>query len=651
MRPSAQRLRSILLASAGASLILGALHGIYFDPLRKAETYTRDLRQCWGRKAERDPQLVFLAIDKNSVQLDTLFPDEVEASPALKLMKAGFPWSREVYALVTERLLQAGARIVCFDLLFPSPAPGDSAFRETLGKYPDRVLAGCDFVSENDGRGLSWRLDLPVETLFPRTRPLDPRLGYVTFWSDPDGSVRRARFQTSLEEMAGESKPSGEIFLSLEARILRGIGRADLVPPAGDRLFRFAGGPRTFESRSIYEIFVPEMWTQNFQDGAFFKNKIVFIGPEGSWSHDEHATPFRIIDGRGALMPGPEIHLNALNAALHSDYLSEPEWAEQLLALVLAGILGAALSLPRGPIVRAIFTGGALVAYGQICLLAYNRAGLLLLVILPSAIVGLTVALNIMADYRRERKEKDKIRSTLGQYVGENVVTEILRNPGAYLHSLAGVRKPVTVLFSDLRDFTSLTAKRPPPELIAQLNEYFSVMTEAVLAENGTVDKFVGDGMMAVWGNLRTDGPAADAQAALRCTLAMREGLARLNAKWLTEGWPVLRFGVGLNHGEATIGHVGSERKMDFTAIGEVVNTASRIEQLTSQLAHDILIGEPVAALAGDAFEIEPGGAVQVKGIAQPLPVFLLQGFRKSPMTPSRSSRPPAPALAHSRLL
>ncbi len=271
--------------------------------------------------------------------------------------------------------------------------------------------------------------------------------------------------------------------------------------------------------------------------------------------------------------------------------------------------------------------------------------------VLPSAIICASVAINIMTDYRRERKEKDEIRSTLSQYVGENVVREILQNPAAYLHSLAGVRKPVTVLFSDLRDFTQLTANRPPAELIAQLNEYFSVMTEAVLAENGTVDKFVGDGMMAVWGNLRTDGPQADAQAALRCTLAMREGLARLNVKWLAQGWPVLRFGVGLNHGEATIGHVGSERKMDFTAIGQVVNTASRIEQLTSRLGHDILIGEPVAALAGDEFEIEPGGAVPVKGIAKPLPVFLLRGRREATsVAPPRSARR-TPALALSRLL
>ncbi len=650
MRSSAQRLRSIAFASVGVSLFLGALHGIYFDPLRKAETYTRDLRQCWGQKASRDSQLVFMAIDKSSVQLDTLFPDEVDSSPALKLMKAGFPWSREVYSLVTERLLEAGARVVCFDLLFPSPGMGDAAFRETLDKHRGQVLIGGDFVGEDAGHGMSWRIDLPVETLLPRTRPTDPRMGYVTFWSDPDGSVRQARFQTSLEELSGSTEPPSEIFHSLESRILSAIGRSELIP-TGDQMFRFAGGPGTFKSHSIYEIFVSEMWRRNFQDGAYFKDKIVFIGPEGSWSHDEHATPFRIIDGKGALMPGPEIHLNALNAALHGDYLKVPERSGELLTVLLAGICGMALSLPRGPLFRAILTAGVLVAYIQVCLMAYNSSGWLLLVILPSAVVGSTVAFNIMTDYRREREEKDQIRSTLSQYVGENVVREILQNPAAYLHSLAGVRKPVTVLFSDLRDFTQLTSKRPPAELIAQLNEYFTVMTEAVLSENGTVDKFVGDGMMAVWGNLRSEGEQADAQAALRCTLAMREGLARLNARWQAQGWPVLRFGVGLNQGEATIGHVGSERKMDFTAIGEVVNIASRIEQLTSQLAHDILIGETVAELAGDDFEIEPGGALPVKGLAQPLPVFLLQGKRDASKTSLCKIPAPGPVLAHSRVL
>jgi adenylate cyclase len=630
VRSPGSRLRSLALISAGTAAALSLLHWLYFDPLRKAETYTRDLRQCWGRKAALDPRLVFLAIDKSSVQLDSLFPDEVDTSPALRMMKAGFPWSREVYALVTQRLVEAGARVIAFDLLFPAPGPGDDAFGAALAKYRDHVLLGCDFVAEHSGRGVSSRLDLPVETLIKQVRPLDSRLGYVTFWSDPDGAVRRARMTTSLQELDGTDQPSDERFESLEARTLRCLGRSDLILSSGERPFRFCGGPRTIIPQSIYEIFVPELWKRNFQSGAFFKDKIVFVGPEGGWSHDEHTTPFRIIDGDQALMPGPELHLNAMNAALQSDYLSEPTTGGEALSFFLAGILGALLSRPRGLLWRTAVTLLALAVYIEICLVVYNRTGLLLLMVVPCGILLATVLINVMADYRTERKEKSELRSTLSHYVGENVVEEILENPAAFLHSLSGVRKTVTVMFTDLRNFTALTASRPPAKMVAQLNEYFSAMTDAVLAENGTVDKLMGDGLMAVWGNLRSEGPQADAHAAMRSALAMRAALDQLNKKWQSRGWPTLRFGVGLAHGEATIGNIGSERKMDFTAIGDVINTASRIERLTVEVGCDLLLSAPLAALAGDAFQLAPGGSIKVKGIEEPLPVFILVDMKQA---------------------
>ncbi len=219
------------------------------------------------------------------------------ASPALKLMKAGFPWSREVYALVTERLLKAGARVVCFDLLFPSAGAGDSAFHEALEKYRDRVLrvailwprtmaAGCPGASICRSRRSSRARGRSIRAW--ATSPFGPipmarcaaRVSRLRWRKWPDQISRRAKFFTRSKRAS--SAPSAG---------------PDLIPPAGDRLFRFAGGPRTFESHPIYEVFVPEMWSRNYQDGAFFNDKIVFIGPEGSWSHDEHSTPFRIIDG------------------------------------------------------------------------------------------------------------------------------------------------------------------------------------------------------------------------------------------------------------------------------------------------------------------------------------------------------------------
>ena len=128
MRTRRKRYFSILLVSACSTVAFVLLQWAYFDPLRKAETYSRDLRQCWGRKANLDPRLVFLALDKVSVQLDSLFPEEIEASPALRMMKAGYPWSREVYSLISERLIQAGAQLVIFDLLFPTQGTGDAPF-------------------------------------------------------------------------------------------------------------------------------------------------------------------------------------------------------------------------------------------------------------------------------------------------------------------------------------------------------------------------------------------------------------------------------------------------------------------------------------------------------------------------------------------
>lgn len=627
MRKPTSRYRSIILVSLGATVTLAVLHCAYFDPLRKAETYTRDLRHCWGRKAKLDSRLTFLAIDKASVQLDSLFPDEVDASPALKLMKSGYPWSREVYSLIAERLIQAGARLVIFDLLFPTQGKGDEAFHDALNRYPDQILIGCDFVFERSAPGAAWRLDLPSDTLLERKRPIDPRLGYVTFWSDPDGAVRHLRMTTSLEELSDNNRPPEEIFASLEARTLWRLNRRDLIR-AGEVPFRFVGGPHTIQPRAIYEIFVPSFWSGNFQEGKFFKDKIVFVGPEGSWSHDEHATPFRVIDGDEALMPGPEIHLNALNAALQSDFLIEMSPRSELLIFAMAGLCGIAISIPRGPVWRAVITTIGLGFFGNAALIAYNHNGLLVPIVVPSTIILSTVVANIITDYRSERKEKAEIRSALGNYVGENIVKEVLAKPAAFLHSLAGVRRVVTVMFSDLRGFTRLTTQRAPTELVAQLNEYFSAMTDQILAHNGTVDKFMGDGLMAVWGNLHSIDARESAQAALRAALGMRTALETLNLKWQERGWPSLRLGIALAHGEATIGNIGSNRKMEFTAIGHVVNVASRLERLAAELDRDIVVGENAARLAIDTFDLRDMGTHEVRGGVH-LNVFYLAGLKQ----------------------
>ena len=627
-----RRLASIALVVTVTTAIVAGLHWLYFDPMRKAESYSRDLRVMAGRKAPLDPRLVFLGIDKPSVQLDELFPEEIGQSRPLTLMAQGFPWSREVHALALDRLMSAGVQLVVFDLLFPQPANGDHLFREALDRHRNRVVVACDFVFKEIGAGLHAGLDLPINTLITPTEPLDSRLGFDTVFADSDGVLRRVPFATTLRELDGLAPlPEDERYDSIAARSLRQLGRADLIPSTGQRMFRFAGPPGTIRCQSIYEIFVPKLWTANFENGAFFKDKIVMIGPEGSWSHDEHPTPFRMANGGPALMAGPEIHLQALNAALQGEYLHEPTRGGELAFFIAAALVAFGVSLMPSPWLRLLVVFGLVICYAVLALFIYNSAGLFVPFVVPVLIWITAVVFNEVGDYRRERIEKARLRATLEQYVGEPVVRQLLADPSSYMNALGGVRKPVTVLFSDLRNFTGLTVGRDPAELVDQLNQYFSVMMDHVMAHNGTVDKLMGDSLMAVWGNLHSAGRREDALAALRAAFDMTHSLRRLNEKWRSRGWPEFRFGIGLSHGEALVGNVGSARKMDFTSIGDVTNVASKIQELTTELECELVISESLATLVKDHFDLAAAGPVSLKGRPFAINIFIVMGEKEAP--------------------
>ena len=624
-----RRLASISIVVATTTLVVMLLHLLYFDPLRKAELYVRDFLAVTGRKAPVDPNLVFLGIDKPSVQLDQLFPEEISASRELMLMGQGFPWSREVYALVLERLMGAGAKLVIFDLVFPQPGPGDAAFRETLERYRSRVVMAYDFGIDRVGTGMRYAVNAPVSTLLERTEPLDERMGFDTLFTDPDGVLRRVPFVTTLRQLDGfRPSPEDERYESLTARCLRQLGREELIPDAKHRqqLFRFAGPPGTFPCRSLYELFVPKLWRANYEEGAFFKDKIVIIGGEGSWLHDEHPTPFRLRPDRRSLMAGPEIHLQALNAVLHREFLREFTIAQELLLFLAAGLLAFSVSLMSAAWLRVVVIVAAVAGYAVLAMVLFNQAGVFLPFVAPALIGILATVGNEIADYRRERLEKARLRATLSQYVGEPVVEQLLADPSSYVNALGGVRKPVTVLFSDLRNFTGLTIGRDPTELVEQLNEYFSVMTEHVMRSKGTVDKLMGDSLMAVWGNLHSEGAKADAIAAVRAALEMTHSLGRLNVGWRAKGWPEFRFGIGMAYGEALVGNVGSSQKMDFTAIGDVTNVASKIQDLTVELECELVVSDALAKLVKDQFELQAAGPVSLKGRPFAINIFIVTG-------------------------
>jgi adenylate cyclase len=620
---------AVLLLDAIQPLAYLRLRNLYRDAISRA-----------GRTTPPNPDLVFLAIDAASVSLDEndidqaygLANDNSEEARALRLMSQSYPWSREVHALVLDRLIRSGAKVVVFDLLFTTPTDNDPAFRLALDRHRQHVVIGSNFI---DGS-----LTRPSETLVAQTAPMDDRVAYTNFWADDDDVVRRAQYRVTFEQVREmKPKPGSERFLSLAAASLIKAGFIDGVPPDLDsHAFRFTAAPqRGFPAHSLFEIFTPSFWKQNYQSGEFFRNKIVIVGADGNWQHDDHPTPF----GR---MSGAELHLNAINAALHHEFIREVSPATACTLSFVAGLIGVALSLViRLPWLRlAALVGVGLTAF-WIALIIFNYLSVYMPMIAPMAELNGTVFLGLISDFTSERR----LRRKLEPYVSRDVVREMLDHPRVFAQSLGGIIKPATILFTDLRGYSALAARREPQALLAQLNEYFGAMVDCVFRFGGTLDKFIGDAVMAVWGNLHSGGPGNDAIASVHAALAMRAELATLNKKWRAQGWPELRAGTAINHGKVVVGNIGSPQRMEFTVIGEPVNLSWRLQELTKQLGCDLLVSEEVRNLVAEHFELHSIGRVNIPGIEAPREVFTICGSVEVDLCDnlSRISQPAQPLI------
>ena len=614
----------------------------------RARNLLRDAISRAGRTTPPNPDLVFLAIDSASFSFDETEAESAATDPiaarALDLMRNEWPWPREVHALVLQRLAEAGAKVVVFDLNFPTKTEGDEPFRLALERYRDRVVVGSNFApaASRAVGGEYAEHTRPADNLIPHTAPMDDRVAFVNFWPDEDDVIRRANFRVTFEQVQGEpSPPDTEEFLSLGARVLLKAGFADRVPPGrGEHLFRYTAPPRQgFRPHSLFEIFVPEYWAQNYGSGEFFRDKIVVIGAEGNWQHDEHATPF-------GSMPGPEVHLNAINAALRGELIHEVPSTTRRLIIAAGALLAIALSLAlRSPWLRL----GALVAVNGVALwsvlLAHDHLSTYLPVLPALVQLNITVLLALVGEFAWERVEKTRVRRTLEKYVSSNVVREMLDQPKQFEQSLGGVVKPVAILFSDIRGYSTVSARTDPQALVAQLNEYLTAMVDCVFRHGGTLDKFIGDAVMAVWGNVRSDGVRNDATSAVRAALAMREELARLNADWLKRGLPELRVGIAINQGDVVVGNIGSAQRMEFTVIGDAVNISWKLQELTKQLGTQLVVSGYVAPLLIEEFELQPLGRHDLPGRDAAIEVFAVEGPLKLPTEVTASA--PRSSLSH----
>jgi adenylate cyclase len=593
----------------------------------RGELSFEDLLRREGRKTAAPKDFVFLGIDQSTLELPPLTPDEIANNRAFQIMtERPFPWSREVWAILLDRLFAAGARLVMFDLIFSPPNEGDLAFHAALDRYRDKVILGANFDMENAAQAVT-----PNDALIPPPQLLDDRVGFVNFWPDPiDGKVRAVAYRVTDRQLAGlPPHPSQEIYESLSARGVAKMGHENDVPrDFRGHLIRFAALD-AFEPRPLYEVFDPKFWSANYADGAFFKDKIVMVAPSAQILHDLVDTPM------SPTTSGASLHLQAMAAALNHEFL-QPTSPKTGLALVgAAGLLAWLLvAFLRRPLLCLGALIAIAVAYLGAARLFYDRSGLLLLTVPVLSALLLSGLFSLGFEYALERLEKLRTRRTLERYVSKNLVKEVLENPASYYSTLRGARVPVTILFSDLIGFTTLSEKADPEALVAHLNEYLSRMTSVVFNHSGTLDKFIGDAIMAVWGNVRSLGVAQDARNCVGAALEMRRELQQLNKKWRDEGRMGLGMGIGINHGEVIVGNIGSHEHMDPTVIGDSVNLASRLEGLTRIYGVDILAGGTAAELVGNEFYIRSVARVQVKGKTKPVDIFTFIGAKNEEVDP-----------------
>ncbi len=604
-------------------------------PVELAELSLQDAVVRHGLKAAAPGDFVFLAVDEASLDLSQLEPAEIAASAALTAMAAGFPWSRAVYADIIEKVLGAGAKVIVLDVHFPLAAPGDEVLRQALAAHRDRVVIASLFDDDEgaDGR-ITSQYQPPVASVLPPGLAPASVAGFANFWPEADKVVRRAHYQVSEADVLGFSelarpqargRKSGHVghkIDSLGALALRKAGWKD-QPPAS-ALVRF-GEPGSFPVVPVWSIFVPDLWQANLKDGAVFRDKIVLLGPLAARFRDFFRTPL-------GLLPGPEIHLHAMAAArAGAFYLRAPPWGVALTCVAAALLTGAVSLLVRRPLRALAVLALLLAAYGAGALLVYNTLDFLPGLLLPSLTLlgaGLTA---FGYDFSLERRERLRVRRSLERYVSRDLVRELIDGESDVLAQLGGTRKEVAVLFSDLRGFTALAEHADPADLVAQLNEYLAAMVEVVFRHRGTLDKFIGDAVMAVWGTVDSAGVRGDAVRAVQTALDMLDTVERLRGEWAPRGAPELRLGIGIHCGPVIFGNIGSELKMEPTVIGDTVNLASRLESLTKRYGVELLVSDAVVAAAGGAFAFRTVDNVRVAGRSSPVTIYTVSASQDAP--------------------
>ena len=450
--------------------------------------------------------------------------------------------------------------------------------------------------------------------------------GYFNALPDEDGTIRWAPLVMKFQ---GNAYPSLSVALLMQyldwpmttLRLaeygVEGIRIGDIDIPTdevGRLLINYLGPAKTFPHYSIADILKGRIPPETF------KGKIVLVGATATGIYDLRVTPFSTV------YPGVEIHATVIDNILHQNFLTYSGWIRflDMCVIIVLGLL-AGIALPRFGAVAGIGIILALVlSFFLVNTFIFSHFNIWMNLIYP-LLTMVTIYLGISVyRYITEEKEKKKIRGAFQYYLTASVINEMLKDPSKL--KLGGDKKDLSVLFSDIRGFTTVSEKLSPEELVHLLNEYLTAMTNIVFEYEGLLDKYMGDAIMAVYG-APLDQPD-HALRACRTALKMRKELERLQKKWSEEGRPVLNIGVGINSGDMVVGNMGSEMRFDYTVMGDSVNLGSRLEGINKEYGTGSVISEFTYERVKDTLLCRELDWVRVKGKKLPVKIYELLGER-----------------------
>jgi adenylate cyclase len=575
--------------------------------------------------------------------------------------------------MLLDYLARAPAKVIAYDVVFSeadtrvgfdfggstmSGAESDKALADSVRAAGTVILvADASYDAEIENATLpdaGYPLDVPgiyeMRGVLPPFRLLADAasgLGHNRFVLDPDGPMRHA---IPFVRAHHRTVPSLGVAAALRATGIRAqdvrldgtrLRFGDRVMPlsarhvkADDGVVRFLWAPinfrgpallddlktRTYPTYSFFDLLYSEEQLLAGKkpdiDPAAFRDRIVFVGTTASGLSDVFETPFS--NGK---MPGVQIHAALADDILSNRFIHEAG-RNMRVATVTAAAIAAGIAATMLPAWWAAAATAALLAGVSWIATRLFGGGYWLNLSQPVLASSFALFGGVAYQYFFEGREKRKMKKLFGQYVSKDVYEQLVANPA--LARLGGQRREMTVLFSDIRGFTSVTERGEPQAIVGMLNEYFTRMVTIVFRHEGTLDKFVGDMVMALFGAPLDDPRHAD--HAVEAALDMIAALGELNTQWKSEGRAELDIGIGINTGPMIAGNIGSEAIMSYTVIGDAVNLGSRLESLNKEYGTRIIISDATRERLSRPYRLRPLGDVVVKGKTQPVAIYELIG-------------------------